>query len=280
MHRPSETSNQLSPKTSQLAELIRRSLSKRVSLALAKFVSDYKISKSFDVSSRVLLQTMSDDANRAMDELLPIYSAAGDLDSVAVVTSSRKVIRSAVGDDSRISADLEAAGLPSGFLDVYVGSIWRDLSLRLELIEIERLKEARLLPRSPKAEKRNGDRELAATPIQSVTPDEFSVGIGGWAEERLKEAQSFARLVRSGKPPNSLRDRFSVLFSEVIDKLTEASRKSLFEACQRKGMTVPELMSYIADVKQLEASTLLDYRKKFRNVMGQSRKRRPRTLDH
>jgi hypothetical protein len=97
--------------------------------------------------------------------------------------------------------------------------------------------------------------------------DDAKLELGKWAENRLKEAQRFARLVRAGKPPESLRTEFSVLFTDVIDRLTKPGRESLFENAQRLLMKIPDLMEYIADVKGMKGPTLGDYRSDFRRSM-------------
>jgi hypothetical protein len=100
------------------------------------------------------------------------------------------------------------------------------------------------------------------------------VELGSWAEARLEEARRFVRLVRGGKPPESLRPQFSALFTEVIDRLSTLKRDRFFEEAQRRRMTVPDLMGWIADVKELRGTTLADYRKEYRRETGTARKHR------
>jgi hypothetical protein len=100
------------------------------------------------------------------------------------------------------------------------------------------------------------------------------VELGGWAEQRLEEMRNFVSILRGGKSPESLRPQFVTLFAEVIDLLQKPRRERLFEEARRRHMRVPDLMSWIADVKELSATTLADYRKTYRHEMGTARKRR------
>jgi hypothetical protein len=101
------------------------------------------------------------------------------------------------------------------------------------------------------------------------------IEIGKWADARLEEGRRFARLVRCGRPPEGLRAEFPTLFAEVIDRLPAVSRDHLFEDVQRRFMTGPDLMHWIADVKQLRKLTLAGYRKEYRRESGMARKHRP-----
>jgi hypothetical protein len=114
-----------------------------------------------------------------------------------------------------------------------------------------------------------------AGPITAVAlSKEAHVELGRWAEERLKEALQFVRILRGGKSPESLRPQFVTLFSEVIDLLQRPRRERMFEEAKGKLMTVPDLMNLIAEVKHLSGTTLADYRKIYRREMGMARKRR------
>jgi hypothetical protein len=93
---------------------------------------------------------------------------------------------------------------------------------------------------------------------------EAHVELGRWADERLREARRFTRLVRGGRPPESLRVEFPALFADVIDRLQKPTQDRLFESAQRQLMTNPDLMDFIADVKQLKGPTLSGYRKTYR----------------
>jgi hypothetical protein len=97
--------------------------------------------------------------------------------------------------------------------------------------------------------------------------------LGRWAEERLPEFRLFVRLVRAGESPPNLRQRFPVLFAEVIDCLPQKRQDRLFNEARGGLMRVPDLMSALAEVKHLSASTLMDYRKQYRHETGTARPR-------
>jgi hypothetical protein len=97
--------------------------------------------------------------------------------------------------------------------------------------------------------------------------------LGRWAEERLEEIQKFVRLVRGGTSPDSLRNQFQTLFSDVFDKLQDWKRKEFFERAQGPFMKVPDLMEILGDVKSITSATLSDYRKAYRHENGMGRKR-------
>jgi hypothetical protein len=99
------------------------------------------------------------------------------------------------------------------------------------------------------------------------------IELGKWADERLREARNFNRLVHSGEPPQSLREKYPCLFSEVFDKLTVPRRTSFFEDAQRRKLTATDLRDVIADVKGLSGYTLKDYVTRY----NRSRKQTSRT---
>jgi phage terminase Nu1 subunit (DNA packaging protein) len=147
-------------------------------------------------------------------------------------------------------------------------------------------------PRSPEAAKRARpyatpktllpESAVVTAPLQSQTDNEqleektsWRIEAGKWANQRLEEGVTFARLVRGGKKPETLRDQFPEFFGEVVDKLREPVRRELFEHAERSGMTSPQLLDYIAEPKCLSGSTLNDYRKEYRSHASIGRRRRP-----
>jgi hypothetical protein len=117
-------------------------------------------------------------------------------------------------------------------------------------------------------------------PPEAAIAVDAQIELGKWAEHRLEDAKKVVSLVRGGNSPDGLRTQFPTLFTEVFDQLQEPRRKRLFEDAQRQLMSVPHLMSWIADVKQITGSTLSSYRKKYRGKMrAGGRKRRPRARD-
>jgi hypothetical protein len=130
------------------------------------------------------------------------------------------------------------------------------------------------LPESPKT-------FVSEAPLAARVPSkEAQMELGRWAELRLQEARQFVRLLRGGKTPESFRPQFVALFAEVIDELQEARRKRLFQEAKGRLMGVPDLMDYIADVKQLSGATLANYRKIYRHETGTARKDRPARAQH
>jgi len=115
---------------------------------------------------------------------------------------------------------------------------------------------------------------LKAAPVAGVALHKpGQVELGRWAEQRLEEMRKFANMLRGGKSPTEIRPQFVTLFTEVIDRLTVPRRESLFDQARCRLMRVPDLMDWIADVKQLKATTLADYRKMYRREIGIMRSR-------
>src|SRR5439155_15932934 len=121
----------------------------------------------------------------------------------------------------------------------------------------------------PHAEEESKHAGRASTQKQAVTRLE----LGQWAEERLREVQVFAGFLRAGRSPEELREQFPRLFSEVIDRWQEPKRKTRFEAAQGRSVTVPDLLEWIADVKEMSGATMNTYRKEYRRMAGIQRRR-------
>lgn len=86
--------------------------------------------------------------------------------------------------------------------------------------------------------------------------------LGAWANKRLMEAREIASRLRGGATEAEACEPNPDFFKEVLEKLTAQRRASFFADAKRKINDLG-LMEYIADVKELKASTMSDYRKYF-----------------
>jgi hypothetical protein len=124
------------------------------------------------------------------------------------------------------------------------------------------------------AEAKLGEVRPAAQKLKSVSG---RLELGEWAEKRLPEGRNFARLLRAGSSPESLREQFSEFFSEVVDRWGDTKRQSRFEDAKLRLISTHDLMEWLADVKSLTEATLSTYRKEYRKQAGIQRKRPPKS---
>ena len=89
--------------------------------------------------------------------------------------------------------------------------------------------------------------------------------LGEWAESRLPKLRCVASRILAGDTPDILRSEFEPLFAEVIDRLEAWRKKQFFDEAQYKRLTKDALLEYLSAVKQMKASTLNDYIKKYRH---------------
>jgi hypothetical protein len=110
-----------------------------------------------------------------------------------------------------------------------------------------------------------------------IPPD---LGLGKWAEERLREAIQVNRFIYSGQEVEALRrdERIGKLkvWEDLFDVLTATRRKNLLSAMKRQRLKVDDLLEYLGDAKGIRGETMNRHRKKYRKFAGLSRKRAPK----